>query len=81
MAVHVDVHNNLLLAVHRSYQFSHQIHLRLATLFTTLPFSVQIASVSAESVVPLQHSVRVEYRDDLEQEIRTQHLAVLVVTD
>lgn len=81
MTMHVDVHYYLLLTVHRFYQFSQQIHLRLTTLFAILPFPVQIASVATESVVPLQHSVWVEHWDYLEQEIATQHFAILVVTD
>jgi hypothetical protein len=80
VAVNVNVHTDLLLVPQRTQQLTHQIDLRLVVRLTTAPLTVQIAPVTRESVVPLDHSVRIQHRHNLEQEVTPQQLTEIVIS-
>ena len=65
----IDVHDNFLLLVGLADKFPHEIYLRLSILFAILPFSVQIAAVTRESIVTPDYSVGVEHGDYFEQKM------------
>lgn len=79
VAVDIDVQQLFVLAL--GYQFLSQINLLVLQLVGVLPLPVQIVPRERGPVVPVDDTVRVEHRDDLDDELVPHFLGFGVRTE